>query len=372
MLISDRRCIFLLAVLWLLVHLFLFQHYGVRNLLDSAYYVKFADLFLERGRLVDIHHIFYSIPIMLLAASRWLFPDQVVPYLILQGIISMFAVISLYKASSKIFKNPLAGFLSGIIYLAWWDNIQWNTAIMTESLLASATCFMISCLVRFEGRRNDYLRIAILCIIVLFVRPTGIVIVTGVVCFLVRYHWKYLQHRPVVRYSIITGLIIVAVIGANLMFSLWDFTDQLKKGNIVTYADSVKGTALFSRSLQVDSDDLEFAEPGTPPVLTIMHLIIYNPIYFLKSGFLKVCYLLLAVRPYYSTYHNIFSVLWISLIYILVYFGLKSAANGPINFFVMAVILVNCALISISSVDWDNRFYIPMWPGIVLAFWLFL
>lgn len=30
------------------------------------------------------------------------------------------------------------------------------------------------------------------------------------------------------------------------------------------------------------------------------------------------------------------------------------------------MIIVNCGLIAISTVDWDNRFYIPMEPGLVL------
>ena len=38
----------------------------------------------------------------------------------------------------------------------------------------------------------------------------------------------------------------------------------------------------------------------------------------------------------------------------------------PILYFILTVVAVNASLIGISTVDWDNRFYIPMEPGIVL------
>jgi hypothetical protein len=37
-----------------------------------------------------------------------------------------------------------------------------------------------------------------------------------------------------------------------------------------------------------------------------------------------------------------------------------------LKYSVLATIVVNCLLVGISTVDWDNRFYIPMVPGIIL------
>lgn len=54
------------------------------------------------------------------------------------------------------------------------------------------------------------------------------------------------------------------------------------------------------------------------------------------------------------------------VIYGLFYLGWKQLTNKPFQFFVLVIILVNCLLVSISTVDWDNRFYIPMEPVIVL------
>jgi hypothetical protein len=31
----------------------------------------------------------------------------------------------------------------------------------------------------------------------------------------------------------------------------------------------------------------------------------------------------------------------------------------------LVVMLANCALVGIATIDWDNRFYVPMPPGIV-------
>jgi hypothetical protein len=53
-------------------------------------------------------------------------------------------------------------------------------------------------------------------------------------------------------------------------------------------------------------------------------------------------------------------------LYFLSFQGWRKASEATINVFIIPVIVVNCGLIAMSTVDWDNRFYIPMEPGIVL------
>jgi hypothetical protein len=91
-----------------------------------------------------------------------------------------------------------------------------------------------------------------------------------------------------------------------------------------------------------------------------------NPVIFLKAATMKIGYLVLGVRPYYSIAHNAFTLVWLTFIYGLCYLGWRTCNFYSIKLFVLTVILINCALIGVATVDWDNRFYIPMEPGIIL------
>jgi hypothetical protein len=53
-------------------------------------------------------------------------------------------------------------------------------------------------------------------------------------------------------------------------------------------------------------------------------------------------------------------------IYLSFFLGARKLWGQPILYFVLTIILTNCLLIGIATVDWDNRFYIPMEPGIVV------
>ncbi len=150
------------------------------------------------------------------------------------------------------------------------------------------------------------------------------------------------------------------------MLAHWDFTGQYLKGNVVTFADIVKGRPLFHETLSVEPPSSTAFSESDSPIGRVVMFIYDNPVHFLKTAGLKIFYLIAFVRPYYSWPHNLYLVVWISLVYFFLVVGWKATSNLPIKLFVLTTIILNCGLIGISSVDWDNRFYIPMEPGIVL------
>ncbi|MFZ6012384.1 MAG: hypothetical protein ACOYXT_18720 [Bacteroidota bacterium] len=363
---GNRRIhLILLGIIWLTIHILLFAHYGTRNLFDSQAYIRAADFLISQGGLQEADCIFYAVPITLIAAFRWLFPGEILPFLIFQSMISGLATVSLYFSGSKIFNNHKAGLLAGSIFLLWWDNLQWNTTAMTESLQCSVICFVLYRLTYFAGTKKDFIVIIAWSLVSFLTRPTGIVIVLGVIVFFLYYYKHALREKPLWRITLVIASVAIAYWGANVMFSRWDFTDQYRRGNIITYMDTIEGSPLYDESLVVAP-----AKPVTDisamPVMKVVNFIFNDPLYFLKISALKVLYLLAFVRPYYSTLHNLFNLWWISVVYVGFYVGMRKGGNSPVRLFVLVVIAVNCALIGISTVDWDNRFYIPMEPGLVV------
>lgn len=355
----------ILVLLWIVIHALLIHQYGLRNLHDALSYIRRADHLLVHGSLEDQQDIFYIVPISLIAFFRWLFPTQLWPYLFFQSIISGIATLALYRSAARVFNNSLAGLAAGVIFLLWWDAIQWNTTTMTESLACSVICFTLYRLTCFKGTVKDYGWIIPLLAINFFTRPTGIIIMVGTLAFLLHYYRHDIRRNSSVILAGIPCLVVLVYISADQMFTRWDFTEQYQKGNIVTYMDLTEGGELYSTEMRLDTRGIITTEQE-PSLWKIVTFIVNNPVYFVKAACLKVYYLITGIRPYYSTLHNFYTLIWLALIYTLYGIGWHNPSNRSIRFFTIVVVILNTCLIAISTVDWDNRFYIPMQPGIVL------
>lgn len=364
---SPKLDFILLFFVWLFMHIVLLNYPGIReDLYDARLYIKGAEFLLLQGRFEDTHHIFYGIPILLMASSKWL-TGSVVIYIIFQSVISGLAAWSMYLSASEIFNNRRAALFSGIIFLVWWDVVVWNTAVMTDSIGCSLVCFVIYILTHFRGSLKNYTGLIALLMASFFTRPTGVLIIAGVVFYLVIYHWKHVNQKPIWRNLMVILLIVLSYVSAELLFSMWDFGRYYSTGNIVTYMDTIEGAPLYVQSLRLNTTGLDLPSMEMSGIGKIVYFIFHNPIYFLKSSVLKIFYLVSGIRPYYSWLHNGYSILWLTSIYVLFFLGCKNLnRHQPIKWFAVSVVMINCFLIGIAAVDWDNRFYLPMQPGIVL------
>ena len=363
----NHKFAYLLLALSLGVHLCLFHFFGVRDqFVDSRRYIEMADFIISNGRLEFFYQIFYAIPILLLALFRTIFPEGLVAFVVFQSMLSTAAAFALYQSATRLFKDARAGYLSAAIFLLWLDCIQWNTAIMTESLASSLICFTIYRLVIFRGTPKDYVVLALLMILSVMTRPTGVLSIVGVTFFLLSHYRHALSQSVALRFSVLFFLSLAFVSGAYVMLNEWDFTDQYIKGNVVTYMDVIEGQPHYHESLRLDTTGIALPDPSKSPVEKIIFFIAENPIRFAKAAVLKVFYLVSFYRPYFSTMHNAYTLAWLSLVYILFYFGFRSMPSSPIRSYCSAVIIANCLLVAISAVDWDNRFYLPMQPAIIL------
>lgn len=365
---NTRHQVPILIGMWAVIHVVMYMRLGVRaELFDAAVYIKSASYLTANHRLEDIHYVFYAVPILLIAFFEVISPNGVWGFVIFQCILSGVAALALYRSSSALFNNTLAGFFTGCFYLLWWDNMQWNMVVMTDSIACSMTCFVIYHLVHFKDSVRGYAMLFVLLALSFFTRPTGIIVIVGSIMFLLARHSVFLSKFPIALFVLIAALIIVAYIGASLIFSRWDFTEQYVKGNIVTYMDSTEGTPQYYPALRLQAESLDMPDQTLPPLIKTLDFIVSNPLYFIKAFTLKIFYLLAYVRPYFSVYHNVVAFCWSALIYVLFCIGWRTErSNTGVKVFAMSILVVNCVLIGAATVDWDNRFYLPMMPPLVL------
>lgn len=324
-----------------------------------------ADYLIAYGHLESFYQFFYAIPIALLATCKLVFGDGLLAFAIFQSLLSTAAALFLYHGGVVLF-NAKAGFLTAVIFLLWLDCIQWNTAIMTESLASSLICMVIYLLIVFNESAKHFALLMLLLLANLMTRPTGVLIILGAVVFMLLRYSPFLRQRVAFRGVLYVSLSIIFLTGAWVMLNEWDFTDQYEKGNIVTYMDVIKGQPLYDETLRLDTSDLRMPDKTKRPAEKIFLFAIENPMHYAKAGVLKVFYLISFYRPYFSTAHNLYTVLWLLMIYGLFFLGLRHVRYKPMKGFVVSIILANCLLVAISAADWDNRFYMPMQPGIAL------
>jgi hypothetical protein len=362
----DHLLSILLVALWFGIHVALFLHYGVRELLDAHRYTLKADFLLAHGRLEEASDLFYVVHIALLALFGTVFHPPVIPFIIFQCLLSGFATAALYKASSKLFDHRMAGFFTAVIFLLWIDHLQWNLVTLTESLACSTACFVLYALVYFDGKAKWFFALALLLAVSLFTRPTGLLTLAGVLAFFAFYYRSLWKTSPVAMTAVSVVIASLGIWIGLAMLDQWDFTDQHARGNLVTYMDTLKDGPLYDESVRMDTAGIIPPRNAQSAVGKLLFFFRDNPWLSAKAAFWKVFYLITAVRPYYTKWHNVFLSAWMAAIYFFFFAGWSVIRRNPVVYFVYTVILLNCVLIAISTVDWDNRFYIPMEPGIVL------
>jgi hypothetical protein len=250
--------------------------------------------------------------------------------------------------------------------MLWIDNIQWNTVAMTESLMQSAGCILIYILVNVTNTRRKIFLSTLMLMSVILLRPTGIILILATAGFFLLTYKNFIVNRQALKIGIPFVLLLISYFSARYMFTHWDFTEQYKKGNIVTYMDGSEGTPLHAPNMRHETKGLTFADDDLHPMEKIFSFAVANPLHFIKIASLKIWYLMMGIRPYYSISHNIYLVVWLVTVYSMAIMGWRNLNNKPVKGFVLSTVVINCLLIGISTIDWDNRFYIPMAPGIVL------
>lgn len=360
---GNRQLIVIL--LWLIVHVFLYLHFGPRlDLFDVKVYLKSASILSETGHLPYRYQFFYVVHIGIISIFDVLFPNTVLPIIIFQCVVSLIAVLSLYAASKKIFNDSDAGLVTAILFLIWWDCITWDVTLMTESLFCSVSCFIIYLLVKYKGRKTQIASVLLLLFISMTIRPTGVIFWIAAFFFAVQTYQVYFKKNRTMKIAaIVAGACGIVVIVLS-MFSIWDFTEEYARGNIVTYADQFHDEEIRTAITIPISNKKELLQDHRHPMIKIINYAAKNPGDFFKAAFLKAWYLLSFVRPYYSLSHNVYSVVWMIVVYGGFIKGISCVRLSPVSAFVLTVMVVNILLVSMATVDWDNRFYIPMEPGI--------
>lgn len=344
-----------LGAFWVLVQCLLYSKHGIKVVFDSKRYLGQADL-LAAGDYSSLK-VSYIVYTALLALSNTL--GSLGWIILLQTIVSGLAMVAMYKAARTLTGSELVAALTAFLLILWPDFQFWNLYIHTESLFVSVTCLAFWRLVTAH-KTSHYLQLWLLLLVVVFLRPNGFMVAASVFvywgisfCELRGYTlWK----AAILLLSIVSIVVlIVAHFFLQDISSDHSFTKFLVSGEVIQGYEPLR------------IKDATIAQPQGTPLQQTVAIVLNEPLFFVKQSLMRLLYYWAQVRPYYSLWHNVAIV---ALMYPLYLLGIKALLAGRVEArvtgFIVFLMLQLSAMVVVSAVDWDNRFFLPLLPFVFL------
>lgn len=313
--------ILILSICYLIVAAFLYNHYGVKIVNDTHRYLYYADN-LSKGFYFDPHNFWYIGYVIFIFFVRLLSDNP--EYIILsQYLLSLFAVICLYKASFIITNDSRIAFLTSVFYIFIIEVLTWNSYLLPEAIYASAISISFYLIVR-PNKNIAYWTLT--CLVVLFtciVKPTGIAFMASIVMVLLfRVNQKFENRR--VKYTLVTVVGVAFLVILNKMLHTYILIENYLTGEIVYGITTLPGHKdLELLSIDVPAN-IYIPEKSYPPLIRLAIFVVTNPVFIFKMAGYKVLLFLLHIRPYWSLSHNLFVALSLYPVY---FFAFRKIPN---------------------------------------------
>lgn len=267
------------------------------------------------------------------------------------------AAYCLYRLARRLYDHK-TGLLATFFYIAYADIHFWNYYILTNSLYTSMVIISLFLVVERKG----WWWIFLACFIVTFtssLRLHGVVLLMSVGLYILSSLWRSRRYMALAG---LAGLFLVAsVVAMELVPSVVDL-------NLVgVYAEGRVIDAFEDGYLKMPGAFPESLDLVNNPFAKIPYFIAEKPVYFLKLASMKLWYLFLHVRPYYSDFHNYFLVLTLVPSYILAVLGLISPTDYPADKnLLLSFCVFQSIVVVLTFADWDGRYLVVMLPIIFI------
>ena len=270
--------------------------------------------------------------------------------------ISGLAAAALYNALRRLAgdRRGAAALATGL-FIAWPDVQVFNCELLTESLFISLSvlCFWALVRVRGGGWRAG-LALAVLLLLTALARPNGFVLtaaagVAGLAAL-------YAARRRL--FWLVLG---AGVLAAPL--AVWWLNQHLISYFIVeTYT---RGELMFATPVWAihPSAPLVLPPAGIGQMSRVLYFAVHNPGFLARLMLGKFLVYFSSIKPYYSLGHKLMSVVLLWPLYYLAVRGSRRAAVWlPARTFLVAVPLLQAAIVMLTVDDYDVRFLAPVLP----------
>ncbi len=359
--VLTKRPALLLVPIWLLVHVFLYQWFGVKVVYDSHRYLAYANSLAEGSTFwYQSSSIFYSTYALLLFFLLHVLKLPLICVVLLQTVLSGVAAIYLYKTTFLQTFSRLSALLATFLFIVWPDLQSWNLYIHTESLYISLSVFILYLFVRSQQKvtDNERLKLLFLLLLIMFLRPNGLFLTAGIITAILIVRYKeafFLAGKRLLLFIPLLLLLVVLILLLEVFSPLQYFIN----GQVIQGYNGITVTLNFPPAF----------DHSRLVIFQLMELFFHQPLQCLKLLLLRFLFFWGQIRPYYSLRHNLLIVTFFIPVYYLAITKLGNLRLRHPGITLMATLmLLHTLMVMAVSVDWDNRFIVPVLPFVfVLA-----
>ncbi len=356
----------LLSILYFVMSVYLFNKYGTQFVNDSPRYLNYA-CYLKSGFYYDPLNFWYFTYAIFIYLHQF-FSDAILPIIINQYLIGYFAVLALYRATGIITGNKTTALLASLLFIIFPDNLFWHSYILTESIYSSFLCFSFYAIILHlkAPTKSNFTLIVITVTICFFCKPTSPALIFALV---IPWLAKFLKN-PSYRLWKISSLIVTGMtvlILANQMINMHRVMLIYEKGDIIFAMHQIPNNPFHDFLRVTPPDDLHVPEQDGPLIISMVEFIVNNPIYWVKLLLGKLIVYLSHIRPYWSWSHIIAVIL---IIWPSYYFAImtlrKKLLSKKLLLPIFTYLLMHLLIVCNTWVDWDARFFVPLFPALAL------
>lgn len=348
--------LFLLAIVWLIVHVIFFYKNGIVTVGESPKYIEEAGNLLRTGHLSSPNFWLYSTQILLILVALKLklgFGFVVAVQLAL----SLCACWCFYRFVKSLFSIATA-FVCTAFLLLNYPLHEFNTFLQTESLFYSFTIIFSTSLLRLEVLTfKKFIFILLGLILIGLTRPTGLLFVPPAFLYL---FFRFLRQ---VSFSLKIGITVCVSIGFLFLLNSaigsggeLDFMLPFRDERIICGVPTLP----YFR-------DIKTAE-NSNSLYGLFYYILHNSWQFARLACRRSLAFFGLLRTYYSAGHNAFLGIFFYFLYILDLLSIKYwfGKGRFLLLYLFFIILLNWGTVILTCDDWHNRFFLTISPYLII------
>ena len=354
---SDRYGLLVLFLAWLSTITTSLLFTGIFTELEAQKYIQEAQNLVDHKGLSAARFVFYSPTIFIIYLSLKMSAGFYGAFLI-QAFYNLLVTLFFYKSLSSYFTDSAYRLLTAFLLIVFLPYSMWTVYLYTESVFYSNILLLISLLLFHStdsSSKNKFLIFFALLLVILS-RPLGILLLLPTIFYFYKSASK--KYKKIFIPTFLIGLFLIGYI-SNIIFS------TIEDVNITLAASQ---GCVVCGLLPEHPPELDLATNGTQ-IYQLYYYVINNFDQFIRIALVKMKYLFMMVRDYYSMIHNVGLLLFIIPIYLLGLIYIFSGAtkeHRPFFGFQISSIVFFTLTIMLQCDDYHNRFVLSVFPIILL------
>ncbi|RZK11206.1 MAG: hypothetical protein EOO46_07580 [Flavobacterium sp.] len=352
---TTRKEYLIISLLWLFFQTLWYFYLGVEFGLESLKYIREAQYFIEHHHFSQSRYLFYGTTIFIIAFANTLHLGLYGALLIIMAI-NLACYIFFFKALKGFFENNIPAFLVVVLLMSFWPYQSWSLYLFTECMFFSMVLLLFGYLLKMKGKAltsQVSLTMAFILFLLIISRPLGILFVLPTLLFL---FFKLSRRQRF--YFLVSGGIFLILLNfvMQVVFTTtpdWNMTRALTEDSFI--CDMPRADA--KSQLDLTNHPNQFYQ--------LFYYVTHNFSHFTGLAITRLKYFFLMVRDYYSTFHNLYLIVYLVLFYGSLVIGgrriIKALPKG-LNWFFASSIILFASAIALQCDDYHNRFFLTLTP----------